>query len=328
MRCIECKEENCVRLISEKEIIDVEGEPIEVDVTYRQCDICGADWENIADGDPLDDAYRIYRTKHNMMQPEEIKNLRKNFDLTQQELSCLLGWGDVTISRYENGALQSKAYDIMLQTLRVPENLKTLLERTPEAISKDKYERIMNKLEQIDSLCNILEDNWKYIRDKLSGWTKLHYKKIQNAILYFCRRGMLRTKLNKLLFYLDFKHCKENSMGITGLRYYHEKYGPVPHNYNELIRLFILSGYIKLKIEDYGVYKNGWPLQGERYTSTIEPDLNVFSEEELKTLKEVDKKFKKYGSTEIKDFSHKEKAYIATDMYEDISYEYAKDLNI
>jgi len=44
-----------------------------------------------------------------MLSPYEIRELRKRYGLTQKELSLLLGWGSVTMSRYENGALQDVA---------------------------------------------------------------------------------------------------------------------------------------------------------------------------------------------------------------------------
>jgi uncharacterized protein YegP (UPF0339 family) len=40
----------------------------------------------------------------------------------------LLGFGDVTIHRYENGALQDAAHDRLLRLIREPANLRTLLE--------------------------------------------------------------------------------------------------------------------------------------------------------------------------------------------------------
>ena len=35
-----------------------------------------------------------------MLSPYEIRELRKRYGLTQKELSLLLGWGSVTMSRY------------------------------------------------------------------------------------------------------------------------------------------------------------------------------------------------------------------------------------
>jgi DNA-binding transcriptional regulator YiaG len=51
-------------------------------------------WEFVipgVDSNPLDKAYRSYRAKHYYLQPEEIKNFRKRYRLTQSELASLLG---------------------------------------------------------------------------------------------------------------------------------------------------------------------------------------------------------------------------------------------
>jgi len=147
-RCIECGDEN-VHLKSALESITVEGENIEVNVRYRQCLTCNADWANLEDGDPLETAYYIYRNKYGLLQPEEIKKIRKSYGLTQKELARLLGWGDVTICRYENGTLQSKAYDNMLRSIQKPSNLCDLLKRNPEIISRDKYDTLVKTITEM-----------------------------------------------------------------------------------------------------------------------------------------------------------------------------------
>ena len=73
-----------------------------------------------------------------MTPPPEIKAFRKRYGLTQGELSKLLGWGPVTLSRYENGALQDEVHDKMLRLAMNPENLMRLVEDTPEALPEGK----------------------------------------------------------------------------------------------------------------------------------------------------------------------------------------------
>ena len=62
------------------------------------------------------------------------------------------------------------------------------------------------------------------------------------------------------------------------------------------------------------------------YRSLEKPDLNVFSIDELETLVNIKKKFDNLDSTEISEFSHKEKAWIENEENEAISYAYARDL--
>lgn len=55
-------------------------------------------------------------------------------------------------------------------------------------------------------------------------------EKLINAIIFFARntRYLGKTKLCKLLYFLDFEHFKETGRSVTGMDYYAWKRGPVP----------------------------------------------------------------------------------------------------
>lgn len=55
-------------------------------------------------------------------------------------------------------------------------------------------------------------------------------EKLINAIIFFANntRFLGKTKLCKLLYFLDFGHFKETGRSVTGMDYYAWKMGPVP----------------------------------------------------------------------------------------------------
>ena len=57
-----------------------------------------------------------------------------------------------------------------------------------------------------------------------------HRKKLINAILYFANHTKYcgKTKLLKLLYFLDFSHFKQTGKSVTGLDYFAWEMGPVP----------------------------------------------------------------------------------------------------
>jgi uncharacterized phage-associated protein len=57
-----------------------------------------------------------------------------------------------------------------------------------------------------------------------------HREKLIDAIVYFAENTKFcgKTKLMKLLYYLDFWHFKETGKSVTGLDYYTWERGPVP----------------------------------------------------------------------------------------------------
>ncbi len=148
--CPNCEKETELELVRTKEVVEVRGEAIEVDVEYFKCAECGADFVNTRGPDALVLAYREYRHRRDMLQPEQIRGWRKQYGLTQNELSKILGWGGVTLSRYENGALHSKAHEKILRLAMESHNLIKLIEEAPDALPEEKRERLLGELHAAD----------------------------------------------------------------------------------------------------------------------------------------------------------------------------------
>jgi putative zinc finger/helix-turn-helix YgiT family protein len=146
--CPGCLKETELKEISTMENIKVREEIFSVPVHYYKCLSCSEEFMNLHDPiDPLDAAYRLYREKHGWLQPEEIKKFRKSYSLTQKELSTILSLGDVTLSRYENGALQDAAHEKILRMAMDPQDLLKLIKQTPEAIPDcEKRDRIIQQI--------------------------------------------------------------------------------------------------------------------------------------------------------------------------------------
>ncbi|MCW8935168.1 MAG: DUF4065 domain-containing protein [Gammaproteobacteria bacterium] len=327
MICPNCEKKTDIKSINQSISIDVRGEDIEVVEKFYQCLECGESFESTQDYDVLDAAYREYRKRHNMIQPEKLRNWRKSMGLTQKELSDMIGWGGATISRYENGALQIESHEKILHLVMEPRNLCRLVEESPEALSDKKYNRLIKELKAVeDESCSfemVFQDKLgNYEPDEFSGFSRFSLTKIFNAILYLSKDGILKTKLNKLLFYADFKHFKEYSNSITGVRYVHLPYGPVPDNYGYYSEKLVNENLLVTEEVFFGDYS------GIKYVSNVSADFSVFSDSEIKVLAMVKEYFEDFSSSRIKDFSHDEKAYRETSDNQKISYAHASDLKI
>jgi putative zinc finger/helix-turn-helix YgiT family protein len=329
--CPNCEQETTLESIRKNEEITVRGESVCANVQYYRCNECGAEFRapDSAD-DPLDMAYREYRRRHGMLQPEEIRQFREQYDLTQSELASLLGWGAVTLSRYENGALQDEAHDTGLRLAMQSKNLLELVERKPDAIGRRKRERLFRTLrrprEQWDGVCTIAGDTLegRYDPDVYSGYLPLNVAKFHNAMIYFCAGDAVpRTKLNKLLFYADFKHFKEYAVGITGARYVHLPHGPVPDNHERHVAiLHDVEGALMIEERVFDNYS------GEYLTATRESNLDIFSTTERLVLGFVKEYFSRRTASFMSDMSHNEDAYTQTRQGERISYRFAESLSV
>lgn len=329
--CPNCEAERILEEIHETEQIQIRDEEIEVVVDYLKCTDCGVEFRPPGIfPDPLETAYSRFREMHGYLTPESIKQFRADHGLTQRELASLLGWGAVTLSRYENGALQDEAHDTSLKMVMDPSNLLHLIKSKSGTLSLKKKSRLMASLETEKynnggSIKAIFEKRFgDYEPDVLSGHKRLDIEKLLNAILYFTTDEMPpMTKLNKLLFYCDFKHFKDYSKSITGVRYAHIPYGPAPDNYKYYIAV-LHHGEKAIEIEE----RTFNDYSGEYLKAITKPVLSIYCPSELKILAHIKDLFSGVSATQLTERSHDEDAYKMTSNGELISYNYAATLSL
>lgn len=320
---------------SERETYNVRGEPVEIEAEVAICPKCGLKvFDEERDSRNLELAYNEYRKKHGLLLPSEIRLIRERYGLSQRALSRLLGWGEITLHRYESGALQDRGHNNMLRILGEPKNMRTLLEADFANISRAQRKILEERIDHLTAneerppFHVSLEHRVSHeYMDSSSGYKEYDLDKFKNAILYLAHRlgGVLKTKLNKLLFYVDFLNFKETSVSITGSRYVHLPYGPVPDNYQLIVAEIIQEGDLELNEVLFDTERG---IVGEILTASTEPDRNIFSGKEIYVMDFVSDIFRALGSGQIANRSHQEAAYRETKNGEYISYEYAKELSL
>lgn len=322
--CSNCQKEVELKVLDRPEMVMIKGEPIEVRVRSSRCGACGDEVldPNLAP-DPFDIAYSEYRRRHRMLQPDEIRKWRRSWDLSQRELAELLGLGTATITRYEGGALQNEAHDKLLRFAMETANLAKLVEESKDVFNASKKERLLQRLRGAFAKCGgsngeevIVIRVGRAAPDEFSGYFRFDVRKLLNAVLYFSKGGVWKTKLNKLLFYADFKHFQKYTVSITGSSYVHMPFGPAPDSFSGYFAAFASQGAIEFIEED----------MGEKILATQEPDATLFSATELDIMKSVKEHFQGWYASEMSDFSHNEPGYLQTKKGEKISYKHASHL--
>lgn len=118
--CTECEKdvkikketrENVQRLIG--------GKLITGNLIVCHCTECGA-IVSIPEYERLNDKefFSKYRQECGLLQPEEIKATREKYGLSQANFAKLLGMGEKTITRYENGSVQDEAHDNLIRAAK------------------------------------------------------------------------------------------------------------------------------------------------------------------------------------------------------------------
>jgi putative zinc finger/helix-turn-helix YgiT family protein len=94
-------------------------------------------------------AYDIFRENNNLLYSDEIYEIRKKYNLTQREISDLLGWGEITYHRYENGSLPDQAHNKQLLLLKNPRNVKNIIENSKHNLSEEKIVELKEKIKEL-----------------------------------------------------------------------------------------------------------------------------------------------------------------------------------
>lgn len=329
--CEECGKEVETKIITKKEAYDVCGETIEVDAQVLVCAECGEEFyfEEL-DNATLVRAYNEYRRKHKLLLPEEIKKIREQYGLSQRSFAKLLNWGDKTICRYENGSIQDKVHNSLLLFLREPENMMTYLTENEVLLGERQKAKLLAVVEH-------LERNEEYRMGRRflnlffskapcveNGYRAFDYDKFCAMVLFFANKSseLLKTKLMKLLNYSDMIYYKENGISISGTRYAHLPYGPVPVNFDILLGTMAADHIAHIEV----FYDNGY----EKHQVIPEEKMSdgVLSDDELEVLDRIYNKFASFGSVDISNYSHRERGYAETKKGEIIPYSYAKDIEL
>jgi uncharacterized phage-associated protein len=140
--------------------------------------------------------------------------------------------------------------------------------------------------------------------------------KMAAVVSYFAANAsnLYKTKLNKLLFYADFIHYYTYGTSISGSRYVHLPYGPVPDGYEDTLEA----------LQHYGVVDISEKNSAELISSGENSALDFLTPEEQRTVAWVAKTYGEMSASQLTEISHRERAYKNTRTGEEIAYEYAK----
>ncbi len=151
LECFECEQLVEPRIEERKETLPVRGEPVEVLARVGVCPECGADMSvPELDEATLVAAFNQYRSRHGLMTPEEMRRLRERYGLGQRAFALLLGWGEITLHRYESGSLQDDAHNAQLKMAEDPANIRILLETNGHKLTARQRARLETRLREVE----------------------------------------------------------------------------------------------------------------------------------------------------------------------------------
>lgn len=313
-----------------EESYPVYDERITIKASVAVCKTCGS----IVFNEDLDSAnlllaYDEYRKKHKLLAAKEIVSIREQYGLSQRSFAKLLDWSDKTIRRYEAGAVQSRAHNFLLLYLKDPQNMHEFLQKNEVLLEQKQLQKLQERLAALNT-AQAEDFDYGYVSNLFphdltleNGYKEFDFDKFASCVLFFINQSpeLLIVKLNKLLNYSDMLFYKRNGVSLTGARYVHLPYGPVPDQHKILYGIMEKRGIISSEFEQLD---NGYEKHILKIGKTQIDD--SLSSNEIAVLDEVNKKFASFGSKQIADYSHNERGYKETQQGQVISYAYAADL--
>ena len=332
--CPYCKKEVEYR-IEKRDIKEFKG--IEVN-TFENVAICIECNEylyvNEIENENNERIFKIYRKIANIITPQDIVNLRNKYDISQRELTAILGFGKMTINRYERGGLPSKSQSDYIRLLidneiefvnrvKAAYEKNEISEKTYKKIVSNDVEKAISKKEVQDNIRKYLNVELNRDPDIYNGYKSLDLDKIENIISYIASKvkNLTITSLNKYLWYIDMLSFNQRSVAITGLTYQNQKFGPT----------IINKRYDEISLLDDKYQREDFETINGNVTEIISKDnfdLNKISDSEKKIIDSVIKLLKNKKVTEISEMSHKEDGWRKTERLEQISFEYAMNLKV
>ncbi len=242
--------------------------------------------------------YNQYRLKHGIPFPDEIYGIREHYGLSAAKMSQILGFGINQYRMYEDGEVPSVSNARTIIAAREKAVFLSFVEASKSEMSEQEYKRIRKKVEAAEGDYIPVVQPSEY-----TGFRSLSTHKVANVVQMIISNigPTFVTKMNKLLFYVDFIHYKRHGYGISGITYRALPYGPVPEHWGALY-----SSLPGIDMEEF-VYPSGQ--SGIKLEATENPD-NILNEPERSTIKRVCSLFSNMSAGEISEASHLEKGWI------------------
>lgn len=169
------------------EVLKVRGEDIEVTSRVHYCTEGKHYFYDVEDEEEkFQIAYREYRKRKGFLQPEEIKKIREQYGLSQKNFARLLGWGDITIHRYESGAIQDEAHNVVLSLMKDFDYYKQYFETRKNTLDPVLARKIEDKINHrtIELLIRLFSAKREESNEPITSATMPTYSEQNNALKY------------------------------------------------------------------------------------------------------------------------------------------------
>ncbi len=250
-----------------------------------------------------------YRIKYGIPFTDEIIAVRKRYGISAAKMSSILGIGINQWRLYESGEVPSVSNGRMIRSIMNPRVFLDLVESSRQQLTDKEYANITEQVKkeiahdadlQIEAYeCRRVFSTMRGIDNGYSATSLPKLKAIMVTVLRECGE-VFCTKMNKLLFYIDFLSYRERGFAMTGLCYRAIDFGPVPDRWD---RVYSEFDDIRQEPRPIGEY------EGNVLVTDAAADESLLSVEDKQIITAVCNRFGSCTSREISTISHEEQAW-------------------
>lgn len=275
--CIECRRNTEYKLIKLPTVRKIRDKDYTFNITTAICSNCG---EEISVHGLIDwnekEIDEQYRNAENIVSVSDIEKLMNLYRLGKAPLSLVLGFGEITITRYLLGQVPSKEYsDIIRLALTSPKFMLEKLDENKDKISTTAYNKAVQSANELIKLFSVSE-------------------KMQMVIsaLFAELEEVTPLMLQKLLYYVQGLN-----LALTGKPMFTEEceawvHGPVYRKVYELFSSFKFN-----------------PIDDDKF-ALLSDIKSTLTEDEKSTIKLVTNTFGMYSAKTLEKLTHKEKPWL------------------
>lgn len=269
--CATCRDEVEFYTQERTETTKVDGSVYTYPVKQAYCKKCGNEASYMPYLEEAGEAFsNVVRTTKGIVSLETVRDLPKKYNIGKRPLSKLFGWGELTYSRFMDGAVPSKEYSDKIKLLyENPNEYYSYLKNAKSNLTEHAYNKSKNAVERI-------------LRKEYPG-----YNKVQEVAYFFmslANGDLTNAALNKLIYYahgFSFHFLKEPLLKQKPKAWtYGPVYGQVWHDYDDLVQ--------------------------EDFTFANVEENSPFSSEEEEFLNAIYDAFGKYSGSVLSEMTHKE----------------------
>lgn len=250
-----------------------------------------------------------YRAKYGIPYADEIIALRERYGLSAAKMSAILGFGTNQYRLYEMGEVPSESNGKMMRGAMNPRVFLDLVRSSRSHLTYREYLKISARVEEVIAQTPAWRnEQWETARIFCSsrglenGFAPQSILRLKNLLLYILEKmgDTFQTKMNKVLFYIDFLSYRERGIAISGLAYNAIDFGPVPQRWDRVYSAFDeITPKPKIVREQECL----------ALSATVEADMSCFCKEEQAIIDTVCAKLKPLKAHDISEMSHNEPAW-------------------